>query len=635
MGSSSSTPIHASNSLSVNSSYVTIWSVGMNHDPLERARRAIHDAEASLATAPQQRTELIEVVRTLADALAAVERRLAAQQAMLDDRLLRVENNRVFRLWNRLTALTGAAARRAREHERLSEASYSIWVAHEHSTLPTREQARAAADEWTRPKISAVIAPRNPALLAITLNSLHSQVNANWEVCLALAPGDESWATGFEHLGDRVRRCATPASSSAASRLNSAAQLATGEYLCFPDEGDTLSPYAFYYLGAALQSAAHDLLYSDEDHLANAVRSRPIFKPHWSPDLLASCMYMGQLLAIRREIFLGLDGFRPAHDAAHLHDLALRATSTGVHPEHIPRILYHAAGDAVPSDPPSADAGTKAAPLRLTAVICSRSAALIRGCLEALRATAGDAVARIIVVLHEENGPNAALREAVREAGADSVPFTGAFNFAVMNNTAASLVETPGILFLNDDVVGRENGWAARLAGEVAREVTGIAGAVLRYPSGDLQHAGIVTGIGDGAGHIGRHMRSSPLWPWLEMRRNVSAVTGACLAMRTGLFRDLGGFDPGFPNNYNDVDLCLRVRERGYQIVCVPVPGLIHAECQTREGIVHFAERYRFYQKWTHVLCRPDPYYSEALAPTETIALNLTGDCGFRSVLGG
>jgi O-antigen biosynthesis protein len=112
-------------------------------------------------------------------------------------------------------------------------------------------------------------------------------------------------------------------------------------------------------------------------------------------------------------------------------------------------------------------------------------------------------------------------------------------------------------------------------------------------------------------------------------------VTGACLAVGADLFRRLGGFDPGFPNNYNDVDLCFRARRIGERIVCRRVPGLIHAECQTRPGVVRFDERYRFFLVWGDVLASPDPYYSPALAPTEAIALNAGAGAGHRALLAG
>ena len=248
---------------------------------------------------------------------------------------------------------------------------------------------------------------------------------------------------------------------------------------------------------------------------------------------------------------------------------------------------------------------------------------LLETCLTSLRSTAGGTVRQIVVVAHEESGPNAALRSVIQRAGATAVSFTGAFDFAAMNNMGAPSAQEPNLLFLNDDVRATESGWAELLAEQISRPEIGIAGAVLWYPSGVLQHAGIVLGIADGVGHAGRFMRSSQWWPWLLAPRDVSAVTGACLAIRRELFRELEGFDVVFPNNYNDVDLCFRARARGYRVVVMPAAGLIHAECQSRPGIVRFDERYRFWERWGDLLRNPDPYYSPAFARTEKIALNL------------
>ena len=271
----------------------------------------------------------------------------------------------------------------------------------------------------------------------------------------------------------------------------------------------------------------------------------------------------------------------------------------------------------------------------MTAVICSRTADLLRKCVASVRATSEGAVRRIVVVAHEENGDDRNLRAVAATYGALVVPFSGAFNFARMCNMGAATVDTPAVLFLNDDVEATRPGWARRLAECLTFPETGIAGATLRYPDGTLQHAGIVAGAGDGVAHVGRGTTGSPLWPWLPMTRDVSAVTGACLAIRTNVFQELGGFDADFCNNYNDVDLCFRARRRGYQVVCAAVEGLVHAECQTRPGVVRFDERYRFYKRWEVVLSQADPYYSVSLAPTERIVLNLSGDAGFRRLLCG
>ena len=268
----------------------------------------------------------------------------------------------------------------------------------------------------------------------------------------------------------------------------------------------------------------------------------------------------------------------------------------------------------------------------MSVIVCTKSAERLRVCLDSLRSTAAGVVGQIVVVAHEEGESDPALHAVMAGAGVRTVVFRGAFDFARMNNLGAEAAEADKLLFLNDDVVATKEGWADLLAGQMEREEVGVAGAVLHYPGGELQHAGIVAGIGDGVGHIGRYLRGSELWPWLTATRNVSAVTGACLAIRKELFESIGGFSTQFPNNYNDVDLCFRVRENGYRVVCVGVPGLIHAECQTRQGIVHYEERFRFYSRWGKVLSVPDPYYSVALAPAEKIVLNVDGDNWHRSL---
>ncbi len=571
--------------------------VGMNEDPISQALTALHgaiallpcvggDAQASLAGA-------LDRVATALERLNGLEARLAAQQALLDDRLVRVENSRLFGAWNAVVSY----ARRLLGRQNASPASagalaedYSVWVAHEQAGLPEIEEARAVASRWPRqPLFSLVTEGGNPE------PSVHNQSYGHWELC------------------------ADPAR-------------AGGEYLCFLHRAGTLSPFALHYLAEALQSGDYDLLYSDEDEIdAGGGRAKPKFKPDWSPALLSSCMYLGSLVAVSRRRFAELGGFRTGLDGAHLHDLALRLTDRGARVHHIGRVLFHASDGNAPAA--ISRRGNPSARTEMAAIVCSKSPGLLDTCLKSLRATAAETVRHVIVICHEETGPNEELRRVIQRHGAQPVTFTGAFNYSVMNNLGAAQARTPCLLFLNDDVRATAYGWTELLAEQLSGERVGIAGAVLRYPSGALQHAGMVTGMNDGVGHVGRHMRSSELWPWLLTTRNVSAVTGACLAIRADLFRALGGFDPAFPNNYNDVDLCFRAREAGREIVCVPVPGLVHAECQTRPFLVRFEERYEFFRRWGLQLSRPDPYFSTSLSPSETITLNVSGETGYNSVL--
>jgi GT2 family glycosyltransferase len=642
----------------------------MADDEIARAREILKRAQVAGGQMPEVvgplLVEALGQIATGLDRLAEAERNLRVQQALLDDRLLRVERSRVFTVLNRTVAVGSSMFRAAKSRlparyrqEARDSDGYAKWVANELAGLPSFEQARAASNSWTqRPRISVIMVARNGETMREVLESLRGQAYENWEVCAAVNTDCESRVS---ELCGPVH-CVSGDALDDAQALNRAANVASGEYLSVMQGMGTLAPLALYCVAEALQQDTFDVLYADEDSLDKERRRvRPIFKPDWSPDLLTSCMYMGHLLTIRRERFLQSGGLSSDYGDAHLLDLVLRLADEPLRVCHIPRVLYHrlppspdrpaadaaaqAVGDAVmrreqtdSTCVPGPGAGTfvfrrKRSPGELTAIICSKSPDLLETCLASLRARADLVLRQIVVVAHEECGPNPSLQSVIKRAGATGLTFRGAFNFAAMNNLGAGIAETPGLLFLNDDVRATAPEWAELLAEQVSREEVGVAGAVLWYPSGVLQHAGIVAGVGDGVGHVGRYMQSSELWPWLLATRNVSAVTGACLAIRKNLFGRLGGFDTLFPNNYNDVDLCFRVRSHGYRVICVPVPGLIHAECQSRPGIVRFEERYRFYERWADLLRSPDPYYSPALAPTEKIALNLNNDRWYRSLL--
>jgi GT2 family glycosyltransferase len=584
----------------------------MSKDPITQAREALRDAVALLpAVESDVAGPLAEALKGLATSLDGIERvegRLAAQLALLDDRLLRIENNRIFSAWRSLMSqLARLRGRRASDQPDAGE--YPIWVAHEDAAM---RSATGVPFEWGREPFFSI---------------------------LPLDPG-----TSVEGL---------PYSPSFSYELGA-------DYVCLIRGGGRLTSRAPRFMAEALQTQDADVLYGDEDRIdAAGVRSSPTFRPGWSPDLMTSYLYTGSLLVVSNRVFMEVGGLRANLGPAQLHDFALRATDRARKVVHVPRILYHQqvsqtevpeqtrtaieesirrreqrAAEAIPGPVAGSVLIRRQGPdPEITAVICSKSPGLLATCLTSLRNTAGSAIRKVIVIAHEENGPNHGLRQVVQRYGGEAVPYTGAFNFAVMNNLGAAQAITPHLLFLNDDIRATAGGWAELLVSHLFTERIGVAGAVLRYPTGEIQHAGIVSGINDGVGHVGRYSNGSEVWPWLLMTRNVSAVTGACLAIRTDTFRSLDGFDPEFPNNYNDVDLCFRAREAGLDVVCVPVSGLIHAECQTRPGLVRFQERYRLFRKWGHILSRVDPYYSPSLAPTEQIRLDLGAKAGFAGLL--
>jgi GT2 family glycosyltransferase len=355
-------------------------------------------------------------------------------------------------------------------------------------------------------------------------------------------------------------------------------------------------------------------------------------------------MYFGHMFAARRDLIADAGWFRNGFEGAQDYDLALRLAGSGASVKHVARILYHwrmhqgstAAGagakphahlsgkraledalrangaEAPVKDGPAPHTyviGWKPAKKSVSVVICSRTADLLERCLDALRRTTEGIDLQLIVVEHQ----SFETRGMAQQFGCTVIPYGRVFNFADMNNVGAADARHDTLLFLNDDVTAHRSGWLEPLLGLVERPEIAIAGAKLVYPSGAIQHAGIALGIGEGTGHIGRGQFASDVWRWLNLRRNVSAVTGACMAIRRNVFQELNGFDTSFAINYNDVDLCLRARAAGYEVVYEPAATLRHDECATRGSGTKVEERELFWDRWGELIERPDPYFTPYL----------------------
>jgi cellulose synthase/poly-beta-1,6-N-acetylglucosamine synthase-like glycosyltransferase len=192
------------------------------------------------------------------------------------------------------------------------------------------------------------------------------------------------------------------------------------------------------------------------------------------------------------------------------------------------------------------------------------------------------------------------------------------FNYSALHNQAAERCQCPLLLFLNDDTEAAEPGWLTAMVELAVRPEVGAVGAKLLYPDGRIQHAGVALGIYGVAGHSFRGLdgRRQHYFDFPDVIRNVSAVTGACLMVRAAVFREVGGFDERrFPVAFNDVDLCLRIGQRGYRVLYTPHALLYHHEAFSkgeRDIRPHPAEVAEMQARWGRLLA-DDPFYSPNL----------------------
>lgn len=461
--------------------------------------------------------------------------------------------------------------------------------------------------------------------------SVRAQIYPHWQLVIADDASGDEWLT--ERLNElsstdaRIRVALREENGHIAAATMSAAALADGAYLGFMDQDDLLPAQALAEIALALAAdPAIDALYTDEDKIdGGGQRHDPYFKPDWDPDLLLQQNYPSHLSIIRRAVFDAVGGLVPGTDGAQDHDLWLRIArhvpAARIH--HLPRVLYHwrrGAGstaatddakdyaleaaeaavrrhlDAIGDKAEVARAGawltvrrTLPAPAPQVAVIVPTRdrPELLEMCLDGVMNRTDYPDLELLVVDNGSTDPAALalMEEASRDPRARILRVPGPFNFAALNNLAAEATEAPLLCLLNNDVEPTEPGWLKALAADALRPGIGAVGARLLYPDGRLQHAGIATGIGGIAGHPLKGLDGQSPGPHgrASLARRVGAVTAACLVTRREVWQAVGGMDQeNLPVAFNDVDYCLKVRERGLAVLYQPAATLIHHESASR-----------------------------------------------------
>lgn len=370
----------------------------------------------------------------------------------------------------------------------------------------------------------------------------------------------------------RVRVARSPEPVSASEARNRALDMATGEFVLFLDAGDLLAPGAPAHLVEALQRTGADVAYADEDSVdISDRRSSPVFKPHYAPDLLLAAMYVGRPCAIRRSPVLDLGGLRDGFEDGGEHDLLLRISENTDGIRHVPGVLYHrrqygpgetkipyeaserAVREALKRRGATADVGTGSAPgvLRVARRLPERPTVSV--------------VAPSEGAVGLERGGGSPVREVI--------PVPGAFD-ARSANVAAAGAAGEYLLFLRG-CRALEPGAIAELLREARRPEVGAVGGRVLTDEGWLRHAGSLVGLSGFTGSLARVLPPEghrTFLPVVDHPFNPYAVSAECLMVRRSVFEAADGFDEvHLPASYYDLDLSLRLRERG--LINVYTPG--------------------------------------------------------------
>ena len=390
--------------------------------------------------------------------------------------------------------------------------------------------------------------------------------------------------------------------------------------------GDLLHEAAFFAIADSINKNKRAvIIYTDNDHLTpDNCLADPHMKPSWNSDLLAGTNYFSSLTIFKS--FLWEKHFLNSKGP---HELALSATKNLSSDQilHIPYVLtsirVHDSNSHL--TPPSIRVNYQLPdPLPKVSVLIptKNQGKLLKRCISSLQTLTDYPDFEIVIVDHESTEKKARvfIDSLKNEKNVIVTEFFGEFNFSAQINQAAEKATGEIFILLNNDTEIIEADWLIELIMQVIRPEVGIVGALLIFGNGTIQHAGIHPGVGGLMSHSHKHLEknSSGYFSRLRVAHEVTAVTGACLAIESSTWNQLGGLDEqNLPVAYNDVDLCMRSREAGLRVIFTPHSKVVHHESVSRGFDDNPKKKKRLmkeatviYERWGELL-----YYDPAYSP--------------------
>jgi O-antigen biosynthesis protein len=473
------------------------------------------------------------------------------------------------------------------------------------------------------------------------LDSITNQVYKNWEICISEGSTKNIKEIGKflksfqEEYPNKVKLGFLDKESRGRINIvknsNNSINMSTGDYVVFMDCDDTLSANALLELAKSVKSNSDvEFLYSDFDKIdERGRRLAPSFWPDFSPHLLTSQMYTAHLTCYKRNIIEKLEGLREGTDGAQDWDLVLRYMTLKSNRDfnnvvHIPKILYHwrlregstammgkeakdwayekqqevleeyvvrrnRKGEVVPGfydgswrvryDIVNSPKVSIVIPFKDKAELLKKA---IPSILEKTKYNNYEIV--LVDNQSKEEKTFRYLEEISNDEKIRVVKYDLPYHFGKIYNWAVKQIDSEYMLMLNNDIKVESEGWLTSMLEICQLPEVGLVGSRLYYPDGKIQHAGVVVGLGSCAGHTYRtssghtHGFDSPV----VNIKNYLSVTCACAMIKTSLFKEVGGFDESLEPVFQDVDLGIKLYDRGYFNVYTPYSELIHYESVSR-----------------------------------------------------
>ena len=466
---------------------------------------------------------------------------------------------------------------------------------------------------------------------------------------------------------DKIRFVRLQENYGISGNMNAAMDIATGDFIALYDHDDTLTLDALYENVRVLNENSNiEFIYSDEDKMDSEGERffEPHFKPDFNYDLLCSTNYICHFLVVKKSLIDQVGKLRKEFDGAQDFDFVLRL-SDACGPEkihHIPKVLYHWRfhQNSTAANPESKmyafEAGKKAVQAFYDAkgihATVEHGASLgiyrtkyildshpkvsiiipnkdhvddLSRCINSIEAKSTYDNYEYIIV--ENNSTEQSTFDYYKELESKNskvkvVTWKNEFNYSAINNFGTKYASGDYYLLLNNDTEVITPEFIEELLGYCMRKDVGAVGARLYYPDDTIQHAGVIVGLQGIAGHafVGLERDNPGYFARPMTQQDYSAVTAACMMVDKNIYEEVGGLNEQLKVAFNDIDFCLKIREKGYKIVYNPYCELYHYESKSRgeENTFDKVDRFNgeinyFEKRWHDILANGDPYYNPNL----------------------
>lgn len=525
-----------------------------------------------------------------------------------------------------------------------------------------------------QPTFSIIVPVYNvePKWLNECIKSVITQIYPNWELCI-----HDDASTNKETIiclkrwakkDNRIKVSFGKTNQHISVASNNAIKMARGEFISLLDNDDTLAPNALFEVANALnQNPEYDFIYTDEDKIEmDGTFSEPHFKSDFNLDLLLSNNYICHFSTIRKTIGDQIGWFRKGFEGSQDHDLFLRVIELTSKIKHIPKVLYHwrkipGSTAATFSDKNYA---TEASIMALQEYLSRNEIKgivkkdkypgsyriyreisteekisiiipfkdqinILKTCIESIIYKTGYKNFELILI--SNNSTEKETFEYIdsllsKYSNIYFYEYNFPFNFSEINNWAVKKANGNYILLLNNDTEVINSQWLNNMVEHIQRIDVGAVGAKLLYPDNTIQHAGVIIGIGGVANHAHKYFPDEhPGYFYrAEVVSEFSACTAACLLIKKMVYNKVNGLnEENLKIAFNDIDLCLKIREAGYKIIYTPYAKLYHHESKSRgdentpEKVTRFEKEVDYMMKTWNTHEYFDPFYNENLSRTK------------------